>query len=90
MQCADLYSEALSNMQVGSIRSQWDKGWLSTVAAKSHYFHAVAQHHMGIVAQSNKSFGEAVARMKVCCDNSVSMVTRLFFIVESTRIAQRC
>lgn len=27
--------------------------------------HAVAQHRMGLVAQTNKNFGEAVARMKV-------------------------
>lgn len=40
------------------------------VAAKQAYFHAVAQHRMGLVAQANKSYGEAVARMKVCrlCD----------------------
>lgn len=69
MQCSDLYSEAHSNMQVASVRGQWDKGWLSIVAGKSQYFHAVAQHHMGLVAQSNKSFGEAVARMKVCVDS---------------------
>lgn len=68
MQCADLYSEASSNMQVASVRGQWEKGWLAIVAGKSHYFHAVAQHHMGLVAQSNKSFGEAVARMKVGSD----------------------
>lgn len=65
MQCSDLYSEALSNMQVGSVRGQWDKGWVSIVSGKSQYFHAVAQHHSGLVAQANKCFGEAVARMKV-------------------------
>ena len=65
MQCADLYSEAFSNMQVGSIKGQWDKGWMPTAAAKSQYFHAVAQQHLGLVAKANKSFGEAVARLKV-------------------------
>ena len=66
MQCADLYSEALSNMQVTSVKSQWDKNWMPTVAAKSHYFHAVAQQQLGLVAKANKSFGESVARLKVC------------------------
>ena len=66
MQCADLYSEALSNMQVSSVRGQWERGWLPNVTAKSQYFHAVAQHYMGLVAKDNKSFGESVARMKVC------------------------
>ena len=36
------------------------------VAAKQSYFHAVAQHRLGLVAKENKNFGEAVARMKVC------------------------
>ena len=35
------------------------------VAAKQAYFHAVAQHRMGLVANSNKNFGEAVARLQV-------------------------
>ena len=65
MQCSDLYSEALSNMMVGSVRGQWEKGWLAIVSGKSQYFHGVAQHHLGLVAQGNKCFGEAVARMKV-------------------------
>lgn len=66
MQASDLYAEAVSNMQVGSIRGQWDKSWLPTAVAKGVYFHAVAQHRLGLVAQANKSFGEAVARMQVC------------------------
>lgn len=41
------------------------QGWIQTVAAKQAYMHGVAQHRMGLVAQTNKSFGEAVARMKV-------------------------
>ena len=28
------------------------------------YFHCVAQHRMGLVAQSQKNYGESVARMK--------------------------
>lgn len=65
MQCADLYSEALSNMQVSSVKGQWDKGWVSIAAAKSQYFHAVAQQHLGLLAKNNKAFGESVARLKV-------------------------
>ncbi len=41
------------------------QGWLPTVVAKQAYFHAVAQHRLGLVAQANKNYGEAVARMKV-------------------------
>ena len=41
------------------------QGWLPMVAAKQAYFHAVAQHHMGLVAQAKKNFGEAVARLQV-------------------------
>ena len=52
-------------MQVGSVRGFWDRGWLPTVAAKSSYFHAVAQYQLGLASQAQKSFGEAVARMKV-------------------------
>ena len=52
-------------LQVGSVRGCWDKGWLPTVSAKSSYFHAVAQYQLGLAAQAQKSFGEAVARMKV-------------------------
>lgn len=74
MQCSDLYAEALSNMQVQSVRGQWEKPWLSIVAGKTHYFHAIAQHQMGLVAQSNKCFGEAVARMKVCLQIVCSMI----------------
>ena len=72
MQCADLYSEALSNMQVASIKGQWEKGWIPIAAAKSQYFHAIAQQHLGLVAKANKSFGESVARLKVSyytCNN---------------------
>lgn len=65
MQCADLYSEALSNMQIASVKGQWDKGWIPIVAGKSQYFHAVAQQHLGLLAKNNKSFGESVARLKV-------------------------
>lgn len=35
------------------------------VSAKQAYFHAVAQHRQGLVAQANKNFGETVARTKV-------------------------
>jgi len=38
---------------------------VQTVAAKQAYLHAVAQHRMGLVAQANKNFGEAVSRMTV-------------------------
>ena len=47
------------------MRGFWDRGWLPTVAAKSSYFHAVAQYQLGLASQAQKSFGEAVARMKV-------------------------
>ena len=40
------------------------QGWLQTVTAKQLYFHAVAQHRLGKVAQSEKNFGIAVARMQ--------------------------
>lgn len=40
------------------------QGWLSTASAKQAYFHCVAQHRMGLVAQSDKNHGEAVCRMK--------------------------
>ena len=33
--------------------------------AKQAYFHGVAQHRLGLVAQASKNYGEAVARMKV-------------------------
>ncbi len=39
------------------------QSWLQIVAAKQLYFHAVAQHRLGKVAQADKSFGVAVARM---------------------------
>ena len=41
------------------------QGWLPVVAAKQAYFHAIAQHRLGCVAQANKNYGEAVSRMKV-------------------------
>jgi hypothetical protein len=48
------------------------QGWVQTVAAKQAYLHAVAQHRLGLVAQTNKNFGEAVARLKVCaCELSM-------------------
>lgn len=65
MQASDLFAEAVSNMQVGSIRNQWEKGWLPTAVGKGTYFHAVAQHRLGLVAQAGKNFGEAVARLQV-------------------------
>lgn len=34
------------------------------MVAKQLYFHAVAQHRLGKVAQADKNFGQAVARMK--------------------------
>lgn len=64
MQAADLYADAYSNMQVGSVKQMWDKSWLATVSAKQAYFHAVAQHRQGLVAQAAKNFGETVARTK--------------------------
>ena len=39
------------------------QSWLQIVVAKQLYFHAVAQHRLGKVAQADKSFGTAVARM---------------------------
>ncbi len=39
------------------------QSWLQIVTAKQLYFHAVAQHRLGKVAQADKSFGIAVARM---------------------------
>ncbi len=35
------------------------------MAGKQAYFHGVAQHRMGLVAQAAKNFGEAVARLQV-------------------------
>ena len=40
------------------------QSWLATAAAKTAYFHSVAQHRMGLVAQSGKNYGESVARLK--------------------------
>lgn len=40
------------------------QSWLQTVSAKQLYFHSVAQHRLGKVAQTEKNFGQAVARMK--------------------------
>ena len=40
------------------------QSWLATASAKTAYFHCVAQHRMGLVAQADKNHGEAVARMK--------------------------
>ncbi|KAL5508811.1 hypothetical protein EMCRGX_G004061 [Ephydatia muelleri] len=64
MQASDLYADAYNTMLVGSVKNQWEKGWLSIVTAKQAYFHAVAQHRLGLVAKANKNFGEAVARLK--------------------------
>ncbi|CAI8016396.1 Programmed cell death 6-interacting protein, partial [Geodia barretti] len=40
------------------------QSWLATASAKTAYFHCVAQHRLGLVAQAGKNYGEAVARMK--------------------------
>ena len=40
------------------------QGWLAIASAKQAYFHCVAQHRLGLVAQAKKNHGESVARMK--------------------------
>ena len=52
------------------------QGWLATACAKQAYFHAVAQHRQGLVAQANKNFGETVARTKV---SACSELRKLIF-----------
>ena len=52
-------------MSVSMVSCMCVQGWIQTVAGKQAYFHAVAQHRMGLVAQAKKNFGEAVARLQV-------------------------
>ena len=58
------FSLSSSLLSISTPTPPLPQSWLTTASAKTAYFHCVAQHRMGLVAQAGKNYGEAVARMK--------------------------
>jgi len=48
--------------------------WLPVVAMKQAAFHAMAEFYQSVVAQKAKSYGEQIARLKVCPVSRINQV----------------
>lgn len=63
-QCEDLYADALRALQKDSVRTLWDKDWISTVSGKHAGFQAITQLYQSLVCRNNKAVGEELARLQ--------------------------
>ncbi|KAG7172531.1 programmed cell death 6-interacting protein-like [Homarus americanus] len=63
-QCDDMYGDALKHLQRETLKSLWDREWISRVAGKQAGYHALAEYHQSRVCNSNKAVGEEIARLR--------------------------
>ncbi|XP_043204066.1 programmed cell death 6-interacting protein-like [Amphibalanus amphitrite] len=63
-QCDDYYSESLKAMQRESVKSLWEREWLSTVALKQTLYQGLAEYYQSRVCNANKAVGEEIARLQ--------------------------
>merc|ERR1719339_484862 len=60
----DLFAEVMKVMQKESVRTLWDKDWLSVVSGKQALYNGLSQFHQSKVCNANKSVGEEIARLQ--------------------------
>ncbi|XP_074652220.1 programmed cell death 6-interacting protein-like isoform X2 [Tubulanus polymorphus] len=75
-QCSDLYSEALTLLQLNSIKDMWPRDWTGFVAGRQAAFHSLAEYHQAQVAGEKKAFGEQIARLQHACELMQAAETR--------------
>ncbi|XP_039450183.1 programmed cell death 6-interacting protein isoform X1 [Culex pipiens pallens] len=63
-QCEEMYSEALKMLQKDSIRSLWEKEWITIVAGKQAGLHALTMFFSSMVAKANKKVGEEISQLQ--------------------------
>ncbi|GAU94831.1 hypothetical protein RvY_06541 [Ramazzottius varieornatus] len=63
-QTEDYYADAMKMMQRETIRSCFEKDWLSIVACKQAGYHAISEYYQALVHKANKEVGEELARLK--------------------------
>ena len=63
-QCDDYYSESLKALQRETVKSLWEREWLSTVALKQTLYQGLAEYYQSRVCNTNKSVGEEISRLQ--------------------------
>lgn len=63
-QCEEMYSETLKMLQKDSIRTLWEKDWISIAAGKQAGFHALTLFFSSLVAKAKQAVGEEISLLQ--------------------------
>ncbi len=63
IQLEDMYADALKQLQRDTVRHNWEKDWIPTVAGKQAAYSALAQFFQSQVCGENKKVGEQITRL---------------------------
>lgn len=62
-QCEDLYADASKQLALVSQGKPALMDWTDIFVMKQHAYHGIAEYYQGLVAKSNKEFGEQICRL---------------------------
>ncbi|XP_037071951.1 programmed cell death 6-interacting protein-like [Pollicipes pollicipes] len=63
-QCDDYFGEALKAMQRESVKSLWEREWLTTVSLKQSLYQGLAEYYQSRICNADKKVGEEISRLQ--------------------------
>ena len=72
----DLFADVIKVMQKESVRTLWDKDWLSVVSGKQSLYNGLSQFHQSKVCNTAKNIGEEISRLQYCLELFQACQTR--------------